>query len=326
MRRIIVKEGPIVFLRNVLVMEFAASISFFLLSFVQNYEMLYNSLKLGVIIRYNLFLVIVFSVFQLLYIIILFFGWYFSHYEITEREIIWKSGLIFRRRKAVRLNDVVSVEIYQSPLGRLISHATIILEHANGRKTKIKNVSNFEEYVHIIKQMAQSSSGRFMSRDINHLLEEGEGLFVEFKETLRYDARKGEISKDLERVAMKTIVGFMNADGGTLLIGVNDSGKVIGLDRDYKLMPKKNRDSFENHFNMLVKTMIGLSFAKYVAIKFEKVDGQDICIVTVRESHKPAYLLGINGDKKEEFFVRVGNSTQPFSMSETEEYIATHWK
>ena len=31
-------------------------------------------------------------------------------------------------------------------------------------------------------------------------------------------------------------------------------------------------------------------------------------------------------DKKEEFFVRVGNSTQPFSMSEAEEYIKTKWK
>ena len=331
MRRIIVKEGPIVFLRNVLVMELAAFISFFLLSFLENYEVLYTSLGFNNHLRYHLFLIIVFSLFQLVYIVILFFGWYFSHYEIYENEIIRKSGLLFRHRKAVRLTDVVSVEIYQSPLGRMIFHATIILEHANGRVTKIKNVSNFEEYVHIIKQMAQSSSGRLLTHDVNTLLEEGEGLFVEFKETLRYDGRKGEISKDLERACMKAIVGFMNADGGTLVIGVNDGGKVVGLEHDYKLLPKKNRDSFENHLNMLVKTMIGLSFSKYIGVKFEKITGpdgvsHDICLVVVRESHKPAYLHGINGDKKEEFFVRVGNSTQPFSMSETEEYIKTHWR
>ena len=74
---------------------------------------------------------------------------------------------------------------------------------------------------------------------------------------------------------------------------------------------------------MLVKTIIGLNFTKYIDVKFEKIEGKEICMVTVSEAHKPAYLL--NGDKKEDFYVRVGNSTQPFSMSEASEYIKTHW-
>lgn len=343
MRRIIVKEGPIVFLRNVIVMEIAATILFVAASFLENYEMLYQSLGFESLVRYDIFLVVLFSLFQLIYIEILFFGWYFSHFEIDEREIVWKSGLLFRRRKSVSIGDVVSVEVYQSPLGRMINHATIILEHGRAgaptRVTKIKNVSGYEEYVHIIKSMIQQSSGRTLTKDIQSLLDAGEGLFVEFKETLRYDVRKGEISKDLERVAMKSIVGFMNADGGTLIIGVRDTGggvsgkeadlEVVGLERDYKTLPKKNRDGFENHVSMLVKNMIGMPFIKYVSVKFEKADGkdglkQDVCLITVRESHKPAYLRG--PENKEEFFVRVGNSTQPFSMSEAEEYIKTHWK
>jgi predicted HTH transcriptional regulator len=98
---------------------------------------------------------------------------------------------------------------------------------------------------------------------------------------------------------------------------------VIGLENDYKTLPKKNKDGFENHMSMLIKTMIGLSFTKYVSVTFETVDGKEICLVTVREAHKPAYFT--NGDKKEDFYVRVGNSTQPFSMSEMTEYIKTHW-
>jgi predicted HTH transcriptional regulator len=69
--------------------------------------------------------------------------------------------------------------------------------------------------------------------------------------------------------------------------------------------------------------MIGIHFTKYVNVKFESIEGKDICLVTVREANKPAYLT--NGDKKEDFYVRVGNSTQPYSMSETSEYIKTHW-
>lgn len=324
MRQIIIKEGPLVFLRNVIAMEFVAAIFLYVISFVANYEQLYQRWGWDNYLNYPLFIMIGFSVFQIIYVSFLFLDWYFSHYEITEIEIIKKSGLLFRHRKSVSLSQVVSVEVYQSPLSRMMNHATIILEHGNNRITKIKNVSNVDEYIHIIKQMVHSSSGRLLSRDINAILEEGEGLFVEFKETLRYDVRKNEVSKEIEKMVLKTIIAFLNADGGTLVIGVNDAAEVIGLENDYKALPKKNRDGFENHLSMLIKNMIGLPFTKYIDAKFEKLNNKDICVVSVRRSHKPAYLR--NGDKKEEFFVRVGNSTQPFSMSETEEYINSHWK
>lgn len=325
MRRIIVKEGPLVFLRDVLVMEIIAVVFFFVASFLGNYEMIFKGWGINQYIRYDLFVAAGFSVFQLGYIILLFFNWYFSRYEITEKEIVRKSGIIFSRRKSVDMYDVASVEIYQSPLGKMMHHATIILEHHRvGRVTKIKNIANFEEYVHIIKGMIRASGSRASSRTVLELIEAGENISTEFKETVRYDVRKNEVSKDVEHSVVKALVGFMNADGGTLVIGVSDTGEVCGLERDYKSLPKKNRDGLENHINMLIKTMIGLSFAKYISVRFEKVEDKDVCIITVQESHKPAYVR--NSDKKEEFFVRVGNSTQPFSMSEAEEYIKTHWK
>lgn len=323
MRKIIIKEGPLVFLRNVVVMEIIASIFFVIIAYLGNYELFFRGSAITSYIRYDILEILFFSVFQVGYMIILFLDWYFSHFEISDKEIVKKSGLFFRRRKSVNLFDVASVEIYQSPIGRMMHHATIILEHNNSRLTKIKNIPNFDEYVHIIKQMVHNSSGKVLTRDPRVLIEEGEGLFVEFKETLRNDIRKGEVSKELERVVMKTIVGFLNTSGGTLIIGVSDDGIVKGLESDYKTLPKKNRDGFENHINMLIKTIIGLYFTKYINVKFEKIDDKDICLITVLESHKPAYLK--DGDKKEEFFVRVGNSTQPFSMSEASEYIKTKW-
>ena len=330
MRIVIVKEGPLVFLRNLLIMEFVAVLFVYFVKSLENYESLYNSWGFEKYLTFHVFLIMVFSLFQLVYIVLLFLDWYFSHYEIHEKEIIRKSGLIFRRRKEVSLSNVVSVEIYQSPLSRMMHHGTIILEHEGGRTTKLKNVGNFEEYLHIIKQSVRGSSGRSSKPDLKSLLEQGESESLEFKETLRYDTRKGEASREMERVVMKGIVGFLNAEGGTLLVGVNDDGEAVGLENDFKALPKKNRDGLENHINMLLKTMIGLQFAKYVSVAFEKAAGADhssekeVCIITVRESHKPAYLR--NGDKKEEFFVRVGNSTQPFSMSEAEEYIEAKWK
>ena len=122
---------------------------------------------------------------------------------------------------------------------------------------------------------------------------------------------------------MKSVVGFLNADGGTIVIGVNDGGTIIGLEKDYHSLAKKNRDGFANHLTVLLKTMIGLPFTKYIQTHFENVGGEDVCLIKVQNGHKPAYLK--NADNKEEFFVRVGNSTQPFSMSDTADYIKTHF-
>jgi predicted HTH transcriptional regulator len=37
----------------------------------------------------------------------------------------------------------------------------------------------------------------------------------------------------------------MNAEGGTLIIGVDDEYKVLGLQKDYETLKKQNPDGFE---------------------------------------------------------------------------------
>lgn len=323
MRRIVIKEGPYVFVRNVLAMEFIASLVLFGLSFLENYEQLYVGLGLTSFLRYDLFLVLGFSVFQLLYIISLFLHWYFKYYEIRDRDLVRRTGFIFRRQKSVSLSQVASVETSHSPINRLMHHATIVLEHNNGRVTQIQNVADYEECVAVIKQAMDNGGKRNTNHTLSEIIKKGEGKFIEFKQTLRWDARNKQIHKDLERAIAKTIVGFLNNDGGTLLIGVDDNGKITGLEDDYKTLPKKNRDGFENHFTLIIKTMIGMKFRGYINIRFVEEFGKDVAIIDVEPSHKPAYLQA--GEGKEEFFVRAGNSTQPLTMSEAEEYIKTRW-
>ncbi len=322
MRRIVIKEGPLVFVRNVLAMELVACFVLFGLSFLENYEQLYRSLGFADLLRYDLFLVFGFSVFQLVYIIALFLRWYFKYYEIRDKEIVRRTGFFFRKQKSVALSQLASVETTHSPFNRMMHHATIVLDHNNGRTTKIENVADYEETVLVIKQAMQNGGNRTQNYSLVELLKQGEGKYIEFKQTLRWDARNKQMHKDLERAVAKTIVGFLNANGGTLLIGVTDTGKAVGLEDDYNTLPKKNQDGFENHLTLLIKTMIGMKFRGYISVRFEKMSGNDVCIVDVEPSHKPAYLINEN---REEFFVRAGNSTQPYTMSEAEEYIKTRW-
>ena len=52
----------------------------------------------------------------------------------------------------------------------------------------------------------------------------------------------------MEKVISKTIAAFVNSEGDTLFIGVDDDGNVVGLENDYQLLKKKNIYGFEHEF------------------------------------------------------------------------------
>jgi hypothetical protein len=155
--------------------------------------------------------------------------------------------------------------------------------------------------------------------DIAKLIQKGESQNLEFKSSLRWDVKQDKINKDLEKVIVKTIAGFMNSMGGQLIIGVEDTGNILGLEQDYKTLGNGNRDKFENHIIQLIKSSIGVEYVKYLHIIFDEVSDKDICLVTVVKSNKPAYV------ENDEFFVRTGNNTSPLNKKETQEYIKYHW-
>ena len=59
---------------------------------------------------------------------------------------------------------------------------------------------------------------------------------MEFKSTLQWDVVQDGQNKGLREASLKTIAAFMNSEGGTLLIGVEDSGAIFGLERDLSLL------------------------------------------------------------------------------------------
>jgi hypothetical protein len=84
---------------------------------------------------------------------------------------------------------------------------------------------------------------------VRELIDQGEGRTVEFTSSARWNLHKGDKDPAIECEILKAVAGFMNAQGGTLLIGVSDDCQPVGLRNDYKLTKKGNRDprdSFEN--------------------------------------------------------------------------------
>jgi predicted HTH transcriptional regulator len=150
----------------------------------------------------------------------------------------------------------------------------------------------------------------------------GEGPRIEFKSTLRWDVHEGRKNAELEKATVKTVAGFLNAEGGTLLLGVGDDGSAVGLENDYSTLQKANRDGFGLHLTSLVLERLGKDLAPCIALTFHRLSEKDVCRVEVRPSPRPV-VLAESGT--EVLYLRTGNSTRPLSVSELLAYEKRRW-
>ena len=159
------------------------------------------------------------------------------------------------------------------------------------------------------------------------LISEGEHETLEFKETMRWDVVLGQDNRKLEDVVVKTIAAFANRLGGTLLIGVADSGEVKGLDRDFSCLGG-NRDKFELHLTNVFTKHFGQAFrAAKIRVTFPEHDGLCVCRIDMDRSSRPVFVAVADrgGNVAERFYVRSGNSSQELSISQSATYIREHF-
>jgi hypothetical protein len=149
---------------------------------------------------------------------------------------------------------------------------------------------------------------------------------LEFKSTARVNLHTGQQDKRMEHVVAKTVCGFLNAEGGKLLIGVDDDGVAVGLGHDYKTLGKKqDRDGFELWLRQHLETQLSIQTTKMIRINFGEVDGEDVALVTVSPSGKPAFSRPVDGQAATEFWVRVGNQTKQLHGDDMVDYQDSHW-
>jgi len=114
----------------------------------------------------------------------------------------------------------------------------------------------------------------------------GEGFTAEFK-------RAGTSNLGRE------ICAFANATGGVILIGVTDSGEVVGVDNHNRLKSEVQA--------------IARSADPPIAVDVESVGG--VLLVTVPAQHSKPYSFG------GKFFMRKGASSQQMSREEIREFF-----
>jgi len=160
-----------------------------------------------------------------------------------------------------------------------------------------------------------------LSRDLPSLIRAGESERVEFKSSVRWDFRQQRANKALETVIAKSIAGFMNHKGGSLLVGVSDAGEIVGLQDDYKTFKHKNRDGFELFINDLVESRLSGELCTLVQCSFYVVDGKDVVRIFIESSDMPVYL---HDGKVARYFLRTGNGTRELDAREAHAHIMQH--
>jgi hypothetical protein len=148
---------------------------------------------------------------------------------------------------------------------------------------------------------------------IKDLIAGGETDAVEFKSTLRINLHTGQVDERMHLSALKTIAAFLNAKGGTLLVGIADSGEVLGVQTD----GFPNEDKMQLHLINLVRDRIGEVFLPYIHPHFEDHNGQVIMAVRCEKGPKAAF---VKDGTLQRFFVRGGNATTELTGSSITEY------
>jgi len=200
-----------------------------------------------------------------------------------------------------------------------------------------------------------------IDRTLEQLLEHNEDEHLEFKASIwtMYKTMNKVATKDiivnskrgnnwkyptLENEVLHTVAAFLNVGGGTLLIGVKDKpvelgnkpAEVFGLENDYKILgTNKGADDYNRAVMQVLKNGFHEkpSAIDYVKIRTEKYLGMDICRIDVEPLPKirngALWIKEKNEDrrlkKSEDFYVRVGSTSQWQSPSSASNYISENF-
>lgn len=124
--------------------------------------------------------------------------------------------------------------------------------------------------------------------NIEELIKKGESEILEFKSSLSR-------IKDV----IKTISAFSNTKGGSIIIGADDKGKVIGVD-----IGKKTAESLANKIKQNTDPQV------YPSISVKEIDSKKVIIIQVKESKsKPVFAF-------DRVYKRVGRSNHRVSSIE----------
>ena len=217
----------------------------------------------------------------------------------------------------------------QIAIPSLIEQAEIVRSHSQ-LQTLTEAIANFQKELALnpgsasairgqVESMLETIGGLTEADRVMSLSREGESATVEFKESFSLDVRKGTKEKYIELSALKTIVAFLNTNGGVLLVGVADAGDIPGIRYEVEKFYKRT-DAFLLHFKNQLKQRIGEQNYPYINHRLVDLGHAEVLVVDCKPATSPCYLDG------KEFYVRTNPATDKLEGPKLVEYVQNHFK
>lgn len=153
------------------------------------------------------------------------------------------------------------------------------------------------------------------------LIAGGENKQVEFKAGAFRNPYNGRPDNNMRNQVLWALAAFLNSPaGGTVLLGIQDNGDVIGVNDEYPLADARQptRDKYELALRNMVRDGIGAQFTTFYDILFHELAGKDVCQLKIRPATQPAYAAG-------DLYVRDGNSKKKLTVQEGIVYLRQRW-
>ena len=161
---------------------------------------------------------------------------------------------------------------------------------------------------------ASPNAGDQRELSLEDLIAVGESDGIEFKSTLRTNLHTGKQDPRMEHAVLKTLAGFLNTKGGTLVVGVTDDGTAVGLKPDN--FP--DEDKMALHLVNIIKSRLGVQAMTRLHIHFDDKDDARVLVVKCEMATSPVF---VKDEKLEKFYIRTGPSSTELTASQTPEYI-----
>lgn len=171
------------------------------------------------------------------------------------------------------------------------------------------------------------------SRLLEDALKNGEGHSVEFKQTLGLNIQRLEKDKEAKPAdlfqdaiiheVLKTITGFMNADGGTLVIGVTDHGDIYGIEREFPYVGG-NLDQWELRLGSALQAAFPdyRLIVGYIKRGIIKVGNIPLCVIRVEPRRDRITVCRSKpGSDEELVYRRAGNQTLKLQARDIEALV-----
>jgi serine/threonine protein kinase len=172
--------------------------------------------------------------------------------------------------------------------------------------------------------------------NVDTLIAAGEGDKIEFKASLHHpyeseppDPRKPkptrkEIEKILRKSVTKTIAAFLNSEGGTLLIGIADSGSALGIEPDFEHLKqgKQNADGWQLSLQEVIINALGAEVWNAVRVSLVPHGSQTVAVVSCPPRTTETWHREDGGER---FYIRAANGTRELNGPSLLSYIREHW-